>query len=95
MKLVIDINDRIYGMIKDGLFFIKGGRGRPMEYDALKAIFDGKPLSSIHDDIKAEIEENIQDCQLPQGHDLWWNGRKDGLIDALVIINEHIGKESE
>ena len=45
------------------------------------------------DDIRAEIDEHIQDCQLPQGHDPWWNGRKDGLNDALEIINDRIGKE--
>lgn len=49
------------------------------------------PLSVI-EDIKAEIDENIQDCQLPQGHYPWWNGRKDGLKDALEIIETRITK---
>lgn len=50
MKLVIDIDDKTYKMIKDGLFLIKGGRGsgRIMEYNALKSIYDGKPLPEGH-----------------------------------------------
>ena len=42
------------------------------------------------EDIKAEIEIEIQDCQIPQGHDAWWNGKKYGLEDALEIIDKHI-----
>lgn len=54
MKLVINIDDKTYKMIKDGLFLIKGGRGsgRIMEYNALKAIYDGKPLE----------QEPCEDC---------------------------------
>lgn len=44
MKLVIDINDRTYEMIKDRLFFAGGVRGSTMKYNALTAIYNGKPL---------------------------------------------------
>lgn len=89
MKLVIDIDDKTYRTIKDGLFLIKGGRGsgRIMEYNALKAIYDGMPLSSIRDDIRAEITDfqsplmiNVVDA--------------DGAVDAcLVTIDKYIGEE--
>ena len=55
---------------------------------------DAVPLSVI-EDIKAEIEIEIQDCQIPQGHDAWWNGRKCGLEDALEIIDKHISGGEE
>jgi len=46
------------------------------------------------EDIKAEIETEIQDCTA-QWHDAWWNGRKDGLRDALEIVDKYIsGKEN-
>lgn len=50
MKLVIDIDDKIYNTIKNSTFFIKGGRGsgRTIEYNALKPIYDGTPLPKEH-----------------------------------------------
>lgn len=89
MKLLIDIDDKTYRMIKDAIYFNSGGRGsaRVMEYNALKAIYDGKPLSSIRDDIRAEITDfqsplmiNVVDA--------------DGAVDAcLVTIDKYIGEE--
>lgn len=52
MKLVIDINDRTYEMIKDRLFFAGGVRGSTMKYNALTAIYNGKPLE----------QEPCEDC---------------------------------
>lgn len=50
MKLIIDIDYKTYNMIKDAIYFISGVRGsaRVMEYNALKAIYDGKPLPKGH-----------------------------------------------
>lgn len=50
IQLLIEIDDKTYRTIKDGLFLIKGGRGsgRIMEYNALKSIYDGKPLPKGH-----------------------------------------------
>ena len=50
---------------------------------------------AVIEDIKTEIETEMQDCTA-QWHDAWWNGRKDGLKDALEIIDRHIsGKENK
>lgn len=49
----------------------------------------------VLDEIKAGIEVEIRDCIPAQGYDAWWNGRKDGLEDALEIIDSNIGKEQE
>ena len=70
--------------------------GMPKEWranfnEALSATID---YEKAIEDVKAEIEEHIQDCQLPQWHDPWWNGRKDGLEDALEIIKHISGKEN-
>ena len=56
---------------------------------------DRERLLNAIEDIKAEIDEHIQDCQLPQGHDPWWNGKKDGLQDALEIIDKHMLEDGE
>lgn len=58
MKLLIDIDDKTYKMIKDAIYFSSGGRGsaRVMEYNALKAIYDGKPLKT---DVLSKIREEI------------------------------------
>ena len=57
---------------------------------------DGKYVSMRKiEEIKKDIEIEIRDCQLPQGHDAWWNGRKDGLKDALEIIDKYIGKDGD
>ena len=47
------------------------------------------------EEIKKDIEIEIRDCQVPQGHDEWWNGRKIGLEDTLEIIDKYIRKEQE
>lgn len=46
------------------------------------------------EDIEKEIEDEIRDCQISLNYDAWWRGRKNGLIDALAIIDKHIA-ESE
>ena len=45
--------------------------------------------------IETEIEDEIRNCQISLSYDAWWRGRKNGLIDALAIIDKHIGKEQK
>lgn len=92
MKLVINIDDKTYKMIKDGLFLIKGGRGsgRIMEYNALKAIYDGTPLPKGHeieqdpvlDKIRAEIA-SLDDA------DYDYEGYYKAVTDALKVIDKY------
>lgn len=47
------------------------------------------------EEIKAEIDENIQDCLLPKTHDPRWGGRCEAFKESLEIINKHLkGVES-
>lgn len=75
MKLVIDIDDKTYRTIKDGLFLIKGGRGsgRIIEYNSLKAIYDGEPLPKGHwkerrNRVTGHIETVCSVCGAEEGY---------------------------
>ena len=70
-------------------------RGSFTATEWFKTVRKALEQESVIEDIKAEIEIEIQDCQIPQGHDAWWNGRKCGLEDALEIIDKHISGGEE
>ena len=61
---------------------------------AIKALDEVEKYKKAIKEIKAEIDENIQECQSPIVHDLRWSGRFQAFIESLEIIDKHI-KEVE
>ena len=62
--------------------------------EALDTVLDALDLVDKYkkaiEEIKAEIDENIQECQSPLVHDLRWTGRFQAFIESLEIINKHL-----
>ena len=89
MQIVIDIDDKTYKMIKDSTFFISGRRGsaRIMEYNALKAIYDGTPLPKGHGrlgDLDAVLDE-LERCHITSGvkNQGTWNECVDSIMRTI------------
>ena len=109
MKLIINIPDEMHkNIIEDNcsmremqilLRVIKNGI--PFEDAKIEiqntileqAYFKG--CNTSLEDIKAEIEVEIEDCIPAQEHDAWWNGKKYGLETALDILDKHIKENKQ
>lgn len=86
MKIVIDIPDNEYKDIKE--YYEKNNTVEA----TYSYIYHGTPLDKVIEDIKAEIEEAMEDFYYDE-HDL---GVRAGFRFALEIIDNHIsGKEKE
>ena len=85
MKLIIDIDDKVYNDLKNrGLTGMLTGK----ECECMnEAIYNGTPLEEEIEKIKDEIEEEDSDCQYEE--DYVYNG---GLQKAIEIIDRHIFK---
>lgn len=57
---------------------------------AVKALDEVEKYKKAIEEIKAEIDENIQECQSPLVHDLRWTGRFQAFIESLEIIDKHL-----
>lgn len=66
----------------------------PAQIEALdmgiKALNEVECYKQAIEKIKAEIDENIQDCLLPKIHDPRWGGRYEAFKESLEIIDRHI-----
>ena len=82
MKIVIDLDDDTWVKVLDG--YVPLGISKQ-----LKA---GIPLDKFLEDIKQEIEKEIQEENHGVASDATY---EDGLEGALEIIDKHIGKEQE
>ena len=66
MKLIIDIPDRVYEVVKSLIAINFGGRfsGKGLAHDSIQAIKNGVPLEML----KAEIRDNTNHCEcIPDG----------------------------
>ena len=86
MKFVIELDEKYYNDICNS----ETASNYSVLY-ALNGIRNGIPL----EDIKAEIEAEIEDCIPACGHDAWWNGKKYGFEEALAILDKHIKENKQ
>ena len=82
MKLMIDIDDKVYEYIKS----------IPLHTMLEEAVIEGTPLDKVIENIKAEIEEKKNIHNEDNNIDY---GVRSGLNIALKIIDKYIEKENE
>ena len=94
MKLVIDIDEKDYRMIQDRVINDEAWGLNLSDIDI--AISEGKPLDSVLDEIRAEIEEYMSTIDYAISEDeLKIKGLKEAYVDCLEIIDKYKAESEE